>query len=86
MQDVTATRAIAYHKILGTENPADLFTKYLDYKTIGRHCATLQYRFADGRAETAPGMSCEEVKPLSLLVQTPKAATQVTQREEDWWL
>ena len=43
-----------FHKILGKDNPADLYTKYLDEKTNKYHTNNLAYKFRDGRAQEAP--------------------------------
>ena len=41
-------------KVLGTENPADLFTKYLDASTMDAALARLNVEFMTGRPECAP--------------------------------
>ena len=43
-----------FHKVLGKENPADLFTKHLDQTTTDSHTNALQYKFTEGRAKEAP--------------------------------
>ncbi len=42
---------IAYHKIDGKANPADLMTKGLDENAMKEHLQRLNCRFASGRAE-----------------------------------
>ena len=54
IQQVSAQKRISYGKVLGQNNPADLFTKYLDGNTIGRHLKTLKCEFTKGRADDAP--------------------------------
>ena len=43
-----------FSKILGTNNLADLFTKYLDEKVNKKHTIALAVHFRDGRAAEAP--------------------------------
>ena len=40
-----------YRKVVGTNNPVDLFSNHLDEKTSRHHIETLGYQAADGRAE-----------------------------------
>ena len=65
VQQVAAERRLEFGKALGRDNPADLFTKYLDQKTMDRHVRTLQGYFLNGRAPSAPELhhvclSCEQ--------------------------
>ena len=41
-------------KVLGTENPADALTKYLDPASMGRALAKMNCEFMEGRATSAP--------------------------------
>ena len=43
IQQVSAQKRISYGKVLGQNNPADFFTKYLDRNTTGRHLKTLKW-------------------------------------------
>ena len=43
-----------FEKVLGRDNPADFYTKYLDEKTNLHHTIALAYRFITGRADEAP--------------------------------
>ena len=47
-------RRIHPEKVLGTENPADLMTKYQDAKTIEKMMSKMGMEFPEGRAESAP--------------------------------
>ena len=60
VQEVRASGRIAYRKVLGQKNPADLLTKHLGAGVIHRHCDTLNMRWVDGRAETAPTLASVE--------------------------
>ena len=54
IQQIAAERDLTFSKVLGKENPADLYTKYLDEATTMKHSTRLAYRFSDGRAAGAP--------------------------------
>ena len=54
VQEKVRTEAVDLVKILGTENPADLFTKYLDKAAINKALKTLNLEFKDGRSAAAP--------------------------------
>ena len=41
-------------KILGTENPGDIFTKYVEKPTLDHMLGKLNLRFEDGRPTSAP--------------------------------
>ena len=42
---------VVYHKVLGTENPADLMTKYLIRDVVDKHMSTLGQDVREGRAQ-----------------------------------
>ena len=54
IQDIAAERRFKFSKVLGRDDPADLYTKQLDWDTIMRHCSLMFAKFEDGRAEAAP--------------------------------
>ena len=54
VQQVAAEKRLAFGKVLGKANPADLYATYLDTNTIDQHVRELQYKFSDGRAAEAP--------------------------------
>ncbi len=59
VQDLVRSREVLLHKVLGTENPADLMTKPLPRAEIDGHLARLGLSRATGRAETAPRADAE---------------------------
>jgi hypothetical protein len=59
VQELVRTRACRLHKVLGTENPADLMTKPLARAEIDGHLGRLGLSRAEGRAETAPRADAE---------------------------
>ena len=78
IQQVAAERRLKFGKALGRDNPADLFTKYLDQEAISRHCRKISATFPGGRAETAPtlhnmiaawGFNNNNDKPTTLTTQ-----------------
>ena len=54
VQEVRLTKRLAYHKVLGTKNPADILTKYVPAELLKRHLATLGTAAIGGRAQAAP--------------------------------
>ena len=64
VQEVQDRQGVTYQKVLGTENPADLMTKYLTRDVINGHMERLGQEVRGGRAEnglemqgTSRGMS-----------------------------
>ena len=45
IQDAVKTGRIKVRKVLGTENIADIFTKYLDQQTIRKHMLTMGFEY-----------------------------------------
>ena len=54
IQQVTAQKRLSFGKVLGKDNPADLFTKHLDCNTMGQHLKKLKCELTEGRANEAP--------------------------------
>ena len=54
IQQVAAEQRLKFGKVLGVNNPADLFTKYLDEKTARHHTHNLGYKEMEGRPSDAP--------------------------------
>ena len=54
IQETVAKEKLKFKKILGKDNPADLYTKYLDEKTGGHHVKNFSFKLQDGRAQEAP--------------------------------
>ena len=65
IQCVAAQRAMGFYKVLGADDPADLFTKYLDWSTSSKHCIALECGFAAGRAAPAPELISTIVRMAS---------------------
>ena len=54
VQDLVRSKECSLHKVLGTENAADLMTKPLPRAEIDGHLGRLGLRRAEGRVESAP--------------------------------
>ena len=54
IQEKVRTKAISLHKVAGSENPADAFTKYVDRSTLEKAMAKINMRKATGRPKAAP--------------------------------
>ena len=54
IQQTAAERRLQFGKVLGRDNPADLFTKYFDWETMKRHSPKRSLDYTDGRASSAP--------------------------------
>ena len=54
VQEQTRTQRVLLEKVLGTENPADIFTKYLDQHVMTKALDKMNCDFREGRAAAAP--------------------------------
>ena len=54
VQETRISGRLAYHKVLGTKNPADVLTKHVPGELLERHLETLGAEMRGGRAELAP--------------------------------
>ena len=54
IQQTAAEQRLKYYKVLGKENPADLYTKFLDAATTNIHTQKLGYIQVGGRSTEAP--------------------------------
>ena len=57
LQDVLSRKRLSIRKVKGTENLADLGTKYLKFEDIERHLRFLGFSFRSGRSSAIPGIS-----------------------------
>ena len=51
VQEIQDREGVTYRKVLGTENPADLMTKYLGRDVLNGHMSKLGQEVREGRAE-----------------------------------
>ena len=54
IQEQTRSERVLLVKVLGTENPADAFTKYLDQRKMADALRRMNCEFREGRAKAAP--------------------------------
>ena len=54
VQQTMISGRLAYHKVLGTKNPADVRTKHVPGELLERHLGTLGAEMRGGRSELAP--------------------------------
>lgn len=54
IQQIVAEKRLRSNKVLGKNNPADLYTKHLGATIMGKHTRAMAYEFAEGRAKEAP--------------------------------
>ena len=50
IQEAVANKELAIKKVLGTENPADMFTKFLAHEVLSKHAMSLGMEFLPGRS------------------------------------
>ena len=61
VQDKVKSGDFALSKILGSDNPADLLTKYLDGSSIVKHAKRIEIEYEGGRADSAPALPKSEL-------------------------
>ena len=70
------TGRLAYRKVLGTKNPADVLTKHVPAELLQKHLETLGVEFRGGRAESAPELNSVE----SVVLEVSPAEVSTTRR------
>ena len=60
VQDAVRQKKVFLEKVPGSENPADMFTKHLDTKTLRTHMLNAGMQAREGRAESAPRLVTDE--------------------------
>ena len=53
IQEKLKSKLAYLHKVLGTENPADLFTKYTDRSILNMAIGKMNMHLSDGRSDVA---------------------------------
>ena len=56
LQAAVAAKKLQVRKVLGSENPADLFTKYLSAGDMWKHIEALGMKPEEGRTGVVPGI------------------------------
>ena len=57
VQEVIRSDRVQLNKVLGTENPADIFTKYVERALIEKMLKNIGMEKMDGRAKCAPAIA-----------------------------
>ena len=60
IQQINAEKKVAFGKVDGKQNTADMMTKYLAKENSENHCARLRLEFREGRHDKAPRLKAEE--------------------------
>ena len=58
IQQVAEDETLAYRKVVGTDNPADINTKHVNQRLIDRALSKVEMRLVGGRAESGLTVSC----------------------------
>ena len=59
VQEQVRNKKIHLQKVLGTDNPADVFTKYVEHPTMTKALASMGLQMESGRAASAPQLSAQ---------------------------
>ena len=78
LQEAHAQRRIAFEKVDGSRNPADLLTKHMTELLLDRHMAYINCVPEDGRASTAPTLGSPGLNTLTLYGYTLTPADKST--------
>ena len=62
VQEVRVSGRLAYRKVLGSQNPADVLTKHVPADLLQKHREALGTSTPGGRAETAPELNTLEAR------------------------
>ena len=54
VQEQTRSERVILEKVAGADNPADIFTKYLDHTIMSKALATMNCEYREGRGKSAP--------------------------------
>ena len=63
---------------LGTENPADIFTKHVERELLDRYAALVNYKYMTGRASSAPTSATRDIIGYSCNSEVMLAVVQYT--------
>ena len=78
VQEVRSTGRLAYHKVLGSRNPADILTKHVPAELLNAHVTTLGLELRGGRAETAPTLDALEAWTIAWVEEESAVEKHVT--------
>ena len=73
IQEKVRSGHIELQKVLGTENPGDVFTKYVDQTTMKNALEKMSLHFVEGRSAIAPAIMGRGDAPLTAATTTAGA-------------
>ena len=77
LQQAARQKLIAFTKVDGTHNPADIATKHLAAELRLRHTTTCGIEYLEGRAAIAPEVSPDQINAVDAEQQQKSKATKV---------
>ena len=77
VQEIRCNRRLAYKKVLGTRNPADVLTKHVPGDLLRVHLRTIGVEHRGGRAETAPTLDSVEAFTQEWVVDTRRTGSEL---------
>ena len=57
VQEKVRNKEVDICKVLGTDNPADIFTKYVDHPTLSKALLKMGLHSEEGRAKSSSGIT-----------------------------
>ena len=84
LQQAARQKLIAFTKVAGEHNPADIATKHLAAEPRWRHAEACGMEFLEGRAAIAPKVSADQLAAVDL-VDAPEFETQYPRFEARHW-
>ena len=72
VQEARQTGRLAYRKVMGSMNPADVLTKHVPAEVLQKHIGALGVEARGGRANTAPELNSLEAVRLRRLEKNEK--------------
>ena len=82
LQQAVKNKKIGILKVKGTENPADLMTKFTDFATLDKLCAVMGLQVRTGRAAAAPEVSRDAHANMAANVEEARRAKKVRFSDE----
>ena len=83
LQEQQVRNSIAFAKVKGTENPSDLFTKYLSREMIDKHLKVMQAEKSEGRSSKAAQLHQLQKKVRQLKAQVRNKEVHAVRKVED---
>ena len=75
VQEDRATGRLAYKKVLGSRNPADILTKHVAWALLDQHLTTVKVEVQSGQADSAPTLDEIQMYTESAAFKKVRSAT-----------